>query len=163
MIVVDSRARTVFFESFGASAASSWLEMFITRRAEFSASHSCYNPRLSEQENRALYGERPDSHGHGHNYVIEVTLEGDPDPVTGMVYDLKRLKEVVNREVIDVMDHRHLNREVPPFDSVIPTPENIVKEIWTRLSPELNLPNARLYSLRLYETDDLYVDYNGDR
>lgn len=133
--------------------------MYITRKVEFSASHSCYNPRLSEAENRALYGEAAGSHGHGHNYVLEVTLEGEPDPVTGMVFDLKRLKEVINREVVDPMDHRFLNREVPPFDTVLPTPENLAREIWRRLESPLRLPNARLSGIRLYETEDLFIDY----
>lgn len=133
--------------------------MLITRKVEFSASHTCFNSRLSEEENRALYGESKDSHGHGHNYVLEVTLEGDPDPVTGMVFDLKRLKEIINREVVDPMDHRFLNHEVKPFDAVIPTPENLAKEIWKRLEQPLRLPNACLHSVRLYETDDLFVDY----
>jgi 6-pyruvoyltetrahydropterin/6-carboxytetrahydropterin synthase len=134
--------------------------MYITRKVEFSASHSCYNPRLSEAENRALYGEAADSHGHGHNYVLEVTLEGEPDPVTGMVFDLKRLKDVINKEVVEPMDHRFLNREVPPFDAVLPTPENLAREIWRRLEPPLRLPNARLSGVRLYETEDLFVDYS---
>lgn len=137
--------------------------MLITRKAEFSASHSCYNPRLSEQDNLELYGEPASSHGHGHNYTIEVTLEGTPDPVTGMVVDLKLMKDILNREVIDVMDHRHLNHEVPPFDQVVPTAENVVQEIWHRLEPRLKFPNARLYSLRLYETEELYVDYSGEQ
>ena len=135
--------------------------MYITRKVEFSASHSCYNPRLSESENRALYGEAADSHGHGHNYVLEVTLAGDPDPVTGMVFDLKRLKDVISREVVEPMDHRFLNREVPPFDRLIPTPENLAREIWRRLESPLRLPNAHLHSVRLYETDDLFVEYSG--
>ncbi|HYZ84630.1 MAG TPA: 6-carboxytetrahydropterin synthase [Bryobacteraceae bacterium] len=133
--------------------------MLITRRADFSASHSCYNPNLSEEENYALYGERPDSFGHGHNYVVEVTLEGTPDPVTGMIFDLKELKEILNEEVIEPMDHRHLNREVPPFHKVIPTPENIVAEIWRRLEPRLQFPTGKLHSVRLYETEDCYVEY----
>lgn len=137
--------------------------MLITRKAEFSASHSCYNPRLTEQENRDLYGETAASHGHGHNYSIEVTLQGNPDPVTGMVVDLKLMKDIIQREVIDPMDHRHLNHEVPPFGRVVPTAENVIKEIWTRLQPHLNFSNARLHSVRLYETDDLYVDYAGER
>ncbi|MBI1896378.1 MAG: 6-carboxytetrahydropterin synthase [Acidobacteria bacterium] len=136
--------------------------MLITRRVEFSASHSCYSPQLSEEENRALYGESAGSRGHGHNYVLEVTLEGEPDPLTGMIFDLKRLKHVVNREVVEPMDHRHLNHEVPPFDRVIPTAENLVREIWRRLEPHLRLPNGRLHTLRLYETSDLYVDYAGE-
>lgn len=135
--------------------------MLITRKAEFSASHSCYNPRVSEEENRALYGESASSHGHGHNYIVEVTLEGEPDPVTGMVFDLKQLKDVIESEVVEPMDHRFLNREVPPFDRVVPTPENIVREIWARLNPHFNA-GARLSNIRLYETEDLYVDYSGD-
>src|SRR5688500_9373506 len=102
--------------------------MLLTRRAEFSASHRCYNPALTEQQNLELYGEPAGSHGHGHNYIIEVTLEGQPDRITGMVVDLKLLKDIIQREVIDPMDHRHLNHEVPPFDRVIPTAENLVKE-----------------------------------
>ena len=137
--------------------------MLITRRAEFSAAHSCYNPRLTEEQNRDLYGERADSHGHGHNYVIEVSIDGEPDPVTGMIVDLKLVKDIIQREVIDAMDHRHLNREVPPFDDVTPTAENVVREIWRRLEPGLTFRNARISSIRLYETDDLYVDYTGDR
>jgi 6-pyruvoyltetrahydropterin/6-carboxytetrahydropterin synthase len=136
--------------------------MLITRKAEFSASHRCYNPQMSEEDNRALYGEVATSHGHGHNYTIEVTMAGDPDPVTGMIFDLKRLKEIINREVIEPMDHRFLNHEVTPFNRVIPTPENIAKEVWNRLESQLRFPNARLHTVRLYETDDLYVDYSGE-
>lgn len=137
--------------------------MLITRKAEFSASHVCYNPALSAQQNRDLYGEQADSHGHGHNYTLEVTLEGEPDPVTGMVVDLKLLKDVIQREVVEPMDHRHLNYEVPPFDRVIPTAENLVQEIWRRLDKHLQFDNARLHAIRLYETEDLCVDYEGVR
>ena len=132
--------------------------MRITRRVEFSASHVCRRPDASDEENWRLYGENASPHGHGHNYVLEVTLEGTPDPVTGMVFDLKRLKEVLEDEVVKPMDHRFLNYEVPPFDTVIPTTENVASEIWRRLEPRLQLPNARLQAVRLYETDDLYVD-----
>jgi 6-pyruvoyltetrahydropterin/6-carboxytetrahydropterin synthase len=118
---------------------------------------------LTEQQNLELYGETAASHGHGHNYSLEVTLEGEPDPLTGMVVDLKLMKEIIQREVIDLMDHRHLNHEVPPFADVPPTAENVVKEIWGRLEPHLQFPNARLHSLRLHETEDLYVDYGEAR
>ena len=136
--------------------------MLITRRAEFSASHVCRNPALSDEENRALYGAAVNPHGHGHNYVVEVTLAGVPDATTGMVYDLKRLKEVIRDEVVEPMDHRFLNREVPPFDRVIPTTENIAREIWRRLDPHFATGAARLHTVRLYETEDLYVDYRGE-
>jgi 6-pyruvoyltetrahydropterin/6-carboxytetrahydropterin synthase len=130
---------------------------------EFSASHVCRNPALSEEENRRLFGLAANPHGHGHNYVLEVSLEGNPDPVTGMVVDLKEMKEVLNREVVELYDHRFLNYEVPPFDRVTPTAENIARDIWRRLEPHWCNEKARLHSVRVYETPDLYVDYFGDR
>jgi 6-pyruvoyltetrahydropterin/6-carboxytetrahydropterin synthase len=136
--------------------------MLLTRKAEFSASHVCADPALSEAENRAVYGANANPHGHGHNYVLEVTIAGDPDPVTGMVFDLRELKEIMNAEVVDPMDHRFLNREVPPFDRVVPTTENIAMEIWKRLEGRIPGPSARLKNVRLYETADLYVDYGGE-
>ena len=82
--------------------------MVITRKIEFSASHICRNPRLSEEENQKLFGPAANAHGHGHNYVVEVSLEGDPDPVTGMVLDLKELKQILTHEVLEPYDHRFL-------------------------------------------------------
>lgn len=136
--------------------------MLITKRVEFSASHVCRNPLLTDGENEELFGTAANPHGHGHNYVVDVTVEGDPDPVTGMVLDLKKLKELVNREVIETYDHRFLNREVEPFDHVVPTAENIAIDIWKRLAPHLSQKSSRLQSIRVYETPDLYVDYFGE-
>ncbi len=133
--------------------------MLITRRVEFSASHACYNPAFSEERNRSLYGERG-PHGHGHNYVVEVTLEGEPDPVTGMVFDLRELKDILAQEVVGPMDHRFLNYEVEPFGRKVPTAENLAAEIWRRLAPRFT-GTARLDGVRVYETEDLYVDYRG--
>jgi len=135
--------------------------MLITRRAEFSASHVCCQPALTPEENRELYGAAANPNGHGHNYVLEVTLEGDADPETGMIFDLKRLKEIVQQQVIEPMDHRFLNYEVPPFDRIVPTTENVAAEIWRRLAPQFTTGRARLENVRLYETEDLYVDYAG--
>ncbi len=136
--------------------------MKITRRSEFSASHVCANPGWTPERNREVYGVTSNPNGHGHNYILDVTVEGTPDPLTGMVMDLKRLKEIINEEVVDPMDHRFLNREVPPFDRVIPTTENIAREVWRRLEPRLNTANTRLHALRLYETEDLFVEYSGE-
>ncbi len=138
------------------------MQMLITRKLEFSASHVCRRPELSEEENRRLYGEEASPHGHGHNFVAEITLEGEPDPVTGMVYDLKALNEVTQREIVDSYDHRFLNREVPPFDRVVPTPENIARDIWRRLARHFSDARVRLHRVRLYETDDFYVDCFGE-
>jgi len=132
----------------------------ITRRVEFSASHVCRNPALTDEENRALYGAAANPNGHGHNYILEVTLDGLPDPGTGMVFDLKELKEVLNREIVDPMDHRFLNYEVPPFDKVVPTAENVAVEIWRRLDGQFQGP-VKLKNVRLFETEDLYVEYAG--
>src|SRR5437660_8617968 len=115
--------------------------MVITRKVEFSASHICRDPRLSELENVTLYGQAANPHGHGHNYVVEVSLAGEPDPVTGMVMDLKELKEILHREILEPYDHRFLNYEVAPFDRVPPTVENIARDIWGRLAPRLSEGN----------------------
>jgi 6-pyruvoyltetrahydropterin/6-carboxytetrahydropterin synthase len=136
--------------------------MLITRKVEFSASHVCASPALSDEENRRLFGAAANPHGHGHNYVVEVTVEGDPDPVTGMVLDLKELKAILNREIVEPFDHRFLNKEAPPFDKTVPTVENIAIEIWNRLHPSLSRPPARLHGVRVYETPDLFVDYFGE-
>ena len=137
--------------------------MLITRKVEFSASHVCRNPQLTDEENRRIFGLAANPNGHGHNYVLEVSVEGSPDPVTGMVLDLKELKEILNREVVEPYDHRFLNYEVPPFDHVVPTVENIARDIWGRLERKLHEAGRRLYSVRVYETPDLYVDYAGEQ
>jgi 6-pyruvoyltetrahydropterin/6-carboxytetrahydropterin synthase len=135
--------------------------IYLTRKAEFSSSHYYHNPAFSAQENARLFGKCNNPNGHGHNYLLEVTVKGDVDPGTGMVLDLKQLKEVLNREVIEVLDHRFLNREVAAFASRIPTTENIAVEIWRML--EGKLPAGRLHRIRLYETHDLFVDYYGEQ
>ncbi len=135
--------------------------MLLTRKAEFSASHVCANPEWTSARNLEVYGNNANPNGHGHNYILEVTVEGETDPITGMVFDLRELKEILNREVVDPMDHRFLNREVSPFDRIVPTTENIAAEIWRRLEPQVRRPNARLFNVRLFETTDLFIDYGG--
>ncbi len=134
--------------------------IYVTRRAEFSASHFYHNPDLSPEENRRLFGKCNNPLGHGHNYVLEVTVTGPVNPATGMVGDLKELKAVLEREVIEAFDHRLLNKEVAAFKVQQPTSENIVMEIWKMLAPKLTF--GRLHQIRLYETPDLFVDYYGE-
>ena len=134
--------------------------IYVTRRAEFSASHYYHNPQMSPEENQRIFGKCNNPHGHGHNYTLEVTVAGDVDAKTGMVMDLKDLKTLLQSEVLDVMDHRFLNKEVPVFASKIPTTENIAVEIWRLLAPKLKL--GKLHRIRLYETPDLFVEYFGD-
>lgn len=137
-------------------------DMLITRRVEFSASHICADPNRSEIDNLTIYGDEANPNGHGHNFVLEVTLEGEPDPVTGMVFDLKQLKEILNRAIVEPFDHRFLNYEVPPFDRVIPTVENMAIEAFKRLKDNLAGLECRLHSVRLFETADLFVEVRGD-
>jgi 6-pyruvoyltetrahydropterin/6-carboxytetrahydropterin synthase len=136
--------------------------MLITRKAEFSASHVCRVPSLSEEENKQVFGASSNPNGHGHNYIVEVTVEGEPDPVTGMIMDLKDLKQILEEEVVEPMDHRFLNHEVKPFDQVVPTTENVAAEIWRRIEKRLLGPAVRLFRVRLFETADLYVDIIRD-
>ncbi len=134
--------------------------IYLTRKAEFSASHHYHNPEFSAEENQRIFGKCNNPNGHGHNYTLEVTVEGEVDPKSGFVVDLKQMKEIMNREVIDAMDHRYLNKEVPEFATQIPTSENIAIAIWKRLEPKLKV--AKLHRVRVYEMQDLFVDYYGE-
>jgi len=135
--------------------------VYLTRKAEFSASHFYHNPKLTPEENQRIFGKCNNPHGHGHNYTLEVTVQGPVDQRSGFVMDLKQLKQVMNREVIDVFDHRHLNHEVPEFQRQIPTTENLAIAIWRRLEGKLN-GGARLYRVRVYENDDLFAEVYGE-
>ena len=134
------------------------MAMFVTRKSEFSASHICRLPHLSDAENADLFGAEASPHGHGHNYILEVTVEGEPDPLTGMVIDLKKLKDILEQHVVEPMDHRFLNAEVKPFDRIVPTAENLARVIWMRLEPHLDTEAAALSKVKLFETAELYVE-----
>ncbi|NIR45120.1 MAG: 6-carboxytetrahydropterin synthase [Gemmatimonadetes bacterium] len=132
----------------------------ITRRLHFSAGHRLHNPELSEEENREIYGLCNNPAGHGHNYGLEVTLRGEVDPRTGYVYDLKRLKRLVEEAVLADVDHANLNVDVPWMQGVVPTAENIAVQIWRRLESEL--PAGMLERIRLTETERNVVEYSGE-
>ena len=134
--------------------------VYLTRKAEFSASHFYHNPEMSAEENRRLFGKCNNPDGHGHNYVVEVTVSGEVDERSGMVMDLKDLKALLEQEVLQPFDHKFLNKEVRVFDEKIPTTENIALEIWNRLKGKLSV--GKLHRVRLYETTDLFVDYLGE-
>lgn len=135
--------------------------VYLTRKAEFSASHYYHNPEFSSEENQRIFGKCNNPNGHGHNYTLEVMVKGQVDAQSGFVVDLKELKEIMNREVLEALDHRFLNKELPEFRSTIPTTENLAINIWGRLEPKLRI--ARLHRIRLYETPDLFVDFYGEQ
>ena len=132
----------------------------LTRKAEFSSAHYYWVEAWSKEENERVFGRCANRSGHGHNYTLEVTVAGEVDPVSGFVVDLKELKDILEREVVRVYDHRHLNLEVPEFREKVPTTENIAIAIWGRL--EGKIPNARLERVRVYEMADLFADYCGE-
>jgi 6-pyruvoyltetrahydropterin/6-carboxytetrahydropterin synthase len=133
--------------------------IFITRRETFSASHRLFNPELSEAKNLELFDKCANANGHGHNYVLEVTVVGEPKDETGYVIDMKRLKDIIRRELISKVDHKHLNLDVDFMKDIIPTSENIAKAFWNVLKDKLS--DAHLYSIRLQETENNSVEYRG--
>ena len=134
--------------------------VLLTRKAEFSASHYYYIDAWTPEENQRVFGKCANRNGHGHNYTLEVTVGGEVDKISGFVVDLKALKEVIEREVVQVYDHRHLNLEVPEFRTTIPTTENIAIAIWRRLEGKVD--GAKLRRIRVYEMPDLFADYCGE-
>lgn len=135
--------------------------VYITRSVSFSAAHRYHNPNWSPEKNREVFGPCNNPFGHGHNYSLEVTVCGDVDPETGMVMNLSEIASVLEEEIVDRLDHRHLSEELPEWKTKVPTTENLAIDIWNRLAPRLERPHARLYRVRLYESPDLFAEYYG--
>jgi 6-pyruvoyltetrahydropterin/6-carboxytetrahydropterin synthase len=133
--------------------------VYLTRLYEISAAHRLHSPSVSDEENRRIFGKCNHPHGHGHNYGIEVTVSGSVDAETGMVTDLNRLDEIVNQRVVDRMDHRHLNYDLPEFGDLNPTSENLAVVVWDLLKPELG---PTLVKVGIRETDRNYFEYRGE-
>ena len=134
-------------------------EVTVTRRLQFNAAHRVHNPALSDEENRALYGKCNNPNWHGHNYTLEVSVTGPVDERTGYVIDLGVLSGIVDREVVDRVDHRNFNLDVDFMRGINPTTENIVVAFWRLLEPRVR--PGRLTRLRLWETEKNYVEYEG--
>ena len=130
-----------------------------TRRLTFNAAHRIHNPALSDEENRRLFGKCNSPNGHGHNYVLEVSVTGPISETTGYVIDLGVLKRLVEQHVIDHVDHHNMNVDVPFLSGINPTAENIVVACWQAIEPHVGA--GRLSRLRLYETENNYVEYDG--
>jgi 6-pyruvoyltetrahydropterin/6-carboxytetrahydropterin synthase len=134
------------------------LKISLTRRYRFSASHRLHSHRFSEEQNREIYGKCSNPHGHGHNYVVEVTIAGPVDAATGMIANLGDLDPFVAREVVEAFDQKYLNEEVPEFRDVVPTTENLCREIYRRLK---TFPSARLERVRIEETSNNSFEFAG--
>lgn len=134
--------------------------VYITKKVSFSAAHRLSNPNLTDAENAKIYDKCNNYNGHGHNYNLEVTVCGNPDLQTGYLLDLKQLKGIINEEIVDKVDHKHLNYDVPFLDGIIPTVENLAVIFWDIL--ENKLPNGELFEIKLSETDTSWVSYRGE-
>jgi 6-pyruvoyltetrahydropterin/6-carboxytetrahydropterin synthase len=134
--------------------------MIITARLTFSAAHRLNNPKHDAEWNRRVYGKCDNPRGHGHNYVIHVSVKGRIDPETGMVIDLKVLKDVIRRRIIDRVDHTNLNEDVDFLQGVIPTAENLARAFWQELAPAIT--EGTLHEVLLQETEKNSVVYRGE-
>ena len=136
------------------------MKVYVTKKAEFSAAHRLNNPMLSPEENERIYSKCNNLHGHGHNYTLEVTICGEPDKKTGFLMDLKQLKELINKEIIEKVDHMHLNYDVPFLKDINPTVENLCVVFWQIIAPKI--PNGSLYEIKISESQSSSVAYRGE-
>jgi len=134
--------------------------IYFTRRSTFSASHRLWSNQLTEAENYVIYEKCANPNGHGHNYVLEVTVQGIPDKRTGMVLNLTDLKHTMNEQILKRVDHKHLNYDVPWLEGCIPTTEVLVVKFWERLADAL--PTGMLYEVKLHETENNLASYRGE-
>ena len=134
--------------------------VYIIRKMHFSASHRLHCKALSDEENLKVYGICNNPHGHGHNYEIEVTICGEPDSITGMIIDLKELKDIVQKEIISKVDHKYLNDDVTFFQDIVPTAENICIIFWNILKDKI--PYGELFEVKVYETPNNFAYYRGE-
>jgi len=134
------------------------MKIELGRRYRFAASHRLHTDKVSEEENVRIFGKCANPYGHGHNYVLEISVSGDLDPATGMIANLADLDSFVERQVLEVFDHRSLNEDVPAFRETVPTTENLCIDIFERLK---SFPQAKLERVRVQETSNNSFDYSG--
>jgi 6-pyruvoyltetrahydropterin/6-carboxytetrahydropterin synthase len=134
--------------------------VYITRIEHFNAAHKLFNPNWSREKNEEIFGKCANENWHGHNFNLHVTVKGEPNSETGFVYDAKKLSIIIKEHVTDVLDHKNLNVEVDFMKNKICSIENLVIGIWNQLKPQMP-SDVILHSLKLYETDRIYVEYFG--
>ncbi len=134
--------------------------VYLTRQEHFNAAHKLFNPAWTKEENEAVFGVCANENWHGHNYNLHVTVKGFPHPDTGFVYDVKKLSVLIKEHVIDHLDHRNLNMDVPFLTGTMCSTENLAIAIWNQLLPHIP-ENVQLHCVKLYETPRIYVEYFG--
>ncbi len=136
--------------------------VYITRREHFNAAHKLWNPEWSDERNFETFGKCANVNWHGHNYDLFVTVKGTPSRDTGCVLDLKLLSTIVKRTVIDALDHKNLNMDVPFMKGIMPSTENLAVAIWQQIKDEITTNGGTLHSVRLHETANNYAEYFGE-
>lgn len=136
--------------------------VYVTRRERFNAAHQMYNPNWDREKNEAVFGKCANKNWHGHNYELFVTVKGEPNPDTGYCVDLKKVSDVVKDEVIEKLDHKNINLDVPFMEGKLASTEILTIEIWHILFPLIKNLGADLYEVKLYESENNFVAYRGE-
>ena len=137
--------------------------VYITRKEKFNSAHKLYREDWTEEKNKEVFGKCSNHNWHGHNYILYVTVKGFPNPETGFLINLKTLSEIINKEIIDQLDHRNMNLDVPFLKGVIPSTENVVIKIWERIEKPISEVGGTLVKIKLFETENNFVEYFGGR
>ena len=137
--------------------------MYLTRRERFNAAHKLFNPKWNEEQNEIVFGKCANKNWHGHNYHLFVTVKGKVNPDTGFVMNVKDLSTVINKHIIEKLDHRNLNLDVDFLQNILPSTENLTMAIWNELTTHLEqFETVSLHCIKLYETENIYVEYFGE-
>ena len=134
--------------------------VYLTRREHFNGAHRLFNSAWTEEKNESVFGKCANKNWHGHNFDVFVTVRGNPSPDTGFIMNAHELSKIIEREVVDRLDHKNFNLDVPELKNVLPSTENVVKQIWKWLQPHIN--GCELYCIKLVETENIYVEYFGE-
>jgi 6-pyruvoyltetrahydropterin/6-carboxytetrahydropterin synthase len=134
--------------------------VYLTRREHFNGAHRLFNSSWSEEQNDTVFGKCANKNWHGHNFDVFITVRGEPDPDTGFIMNAHHLSNIIKKEVVDRLDHKNFNMDVPEFANILPTTENVVKQIWKWIEPHIT--GCKLHAIKLVETENIYVEYYGE-
>ena len=134
--------------------------VFLTRKEHFNAAHRLSNPKWTDEQNEKVFGKCANKNWHGHNYELYVTVKGEPDPDTGFIVNVHELSQIIIKHITDKLDHKNLNLDVAFMKGILPSAEHLAKGIWKQLEPHIK--GCKLHSIKLYETESIFVEYFGD-
>lgn len=135
--------------------------VYLTRREHFNGAHRLFNPTWSEEQNDSVFGKCANKNWHGHNFDVFVTVKGEPSPDTGFIMNAHHLSKIMKQEIVERLDHKNFNMDIPEFENTRPTTENVVKQIWKWLEPHIK--GCQLHCIKLVETENIYVEYYGEK